>query len=105
NLQRDNRVLRDAIRQSSGFGNVVGKSEKMRVVFDLAMRVAQTTSNVLITGESGSGKEMIARAIHQNGPRANKPFVAINCTAIPETLLESELFGHAKGSFTGAIQR
>jgi DNA-binding NtrC family response regulator len=77
----------------------------MKNIFDLVSRISGATSNVLITGESGTGKEMIAKAIHESGPRANKPFVAINCTAIPENLLESELFGHAKGSFTGAIQR
>jgi two-component system response regulator HydG len=77
----------------------------MKSIFDLVQRVSGASSNVLITGESGTGKEMIAQAIHQSGPRAGKPFVAINCTAIPENLLESELFGHAKGSFTGAIQR
>ncbi|MGZ3687832.1 MAG: sigma-54-dependent transcriptional regulator [Bdellovibrionota bacterium] len=104
-LQRDNTALRKEIRRSWSMGEVIGKSAAMKEVFDLVARVSQATANVLITGESGTGKEMVARAIHQSGPRANKPFVAINCTAIPETLLESELFGHAKGSFTGAIQR
>jgi DNA-binding NtrC family response regulator len=104
-LQRDNTALRQEVRKSFSMGNVIGKSPSMKAIFDLVSRVSQATANVLITGESGSGKEMVARAIHQNGPRASKPFVAINCTAIPETLLESELFGHAKGSFTGAIQR
>ena len=104
-LQRDNTALRKEIKRTWTMGEVIGKSPGMKEVFDLITRVAQATANVLITGESGTGKEMIARAIHQAGPRANKPFTAINCTAIPETLLESELFGHAKGSFTGAIQR
>lgn len=104
-LQRDNTALRKEVKRSWSFGNVVGKSAGMKEIYDLVSRVSQATANVLITGESGTGKEMVARAIHQSGPRANKPFVAINCTAIPETLLESELFGHAKGSFTGAIQR
>jgi len=104
-LQRDNTALRSEIRKSYRVGEVLGKSPGMKEVFDLVNRVSQVTANVLITGESGTGKEMVAKAIHQSGPRANKPFVAINCTAIPETLLESELFGHAKGSFTGAIQR
>ncbi len=105
NLQRDNTALRQAVKRNWSLGNVIGKSASMKAVFDLVSRVSQATANVLITGESGTGKEMVARAIHESGPRSNKPFVAINCTAIPENLLESELFGHAKGSFTGAIQR
>ncbi len=104
-LQRDNTALRQELKRGWALGNVIGKSPGMKEVFDLVSRVSQATANVLITGESGTGKEMVARAIHESGPRANKPFVAINCTAIPENLLESELFGHAKGSFTGAIQR
>lgn len=104
-LQRDNTALRKEVKRTWKMGEVVGKSAGMKEVFDLVSRVAQATANILITGESGTGKEIVARAIHQSGPRVNKSFVAINCTAIPETLLESELFGHAKGSFTGAIQR
>ena len=104
-LQKDNSALRQEVKRSWGMGDVIGKSAGMKAVFDLVARVSNATANVLIMGESGSGKEMVARAIHQGGARAQKPFVAINCTAIPETLLESELFGHAKGSFTGAIQR
>ena len=104
-LKRDNTALRQEVKRSWSLGKLIGKSEGMKAVYDLVGRVAQATANVLITGESGTGKEMVARAIHQTGPRSQKPFVAINCTAIPETLLESELFGHAKGSFTGAIQR
>ncbi len=104
-LQIDNSALRKEVKRNWSLGNVIGKSAGMKAVFDLVGRVSQATTNVLITGESGTGKEMVARAIHQNGPRFGKPFVAINCTAIPETLLESELFGHARGSFTGAIQR
>ncbi len=104
-LKRDNTALREEVKKDFSLGKIVGKSQGMRTVFDLVKRVSQASSNVLITGESGTGKEMIAQAIHQSGPRAHKPFVAINCTAIPENLLESELFGHAKGSFTGAIQR
>jgi len=104
-LQKDNTALRLEVKKNWNFGNVIGKSESMKRIYDLVARIAGANSNVLITGESGTGKEMIAKAIHESGPRANKPFVAINCTAIPENLLESELFGHAKGSFTGAIQR
>jgi len=104
-LQRDNSALRQEVKKTFSMGKVIGKSAAMKSIFDLVSRVAGATANVLVTGESGSGKEMVARAIHESGPRALKPFVAINCTAIPETLLESELFGHAKGSFTGAIQR
>ncbi len=105
NLQRDNTALRHEIKRSWGMAGILGKSSGMKSVFDLVQRVSQATANVLITGESGTGKEIIAKAIHESGPRAQKPFVAINCTAIPETLLESELFGHGKGSFTGAVQR
>jgi two-component system, NtrC family, response regulator HydG len=104
-ITKENQLLRQEVKQSYKLGDVIGKSAGMRAIFDLVKRVSQSTANILVTGESGSGKEMIARAIHNSGPRASKPFVAINCTAIPETLLESELFGHAKGSFTGAIQR
>ncbi len=104
-LQRDNTALRKEVKRAWMMGDVIGKSPGMKEVFDLVTRVSQATANVLVIGESGSGKEIVARAIHQFGPRSNKPFIAINCTAIPETLLESELFGHAKGSFTGAIQR
>ncbi len=104
-LQQENQILKSEVRKSWSLGSLIGKSPGMRTVFDLVERVAHANANVLITGESGTGKEVVARAIHSLGPRAQHPFVAINCTAIPETLLESELFGHAKGAFTGAIQR
>ena len=104
-LQRDNTALRQEITRTWSVNGILGKSQNMKAVFDLVNRVSQATANILISGESGTGKEMVARAIHDCGPRAKKPFIAINCTAIPETLLESELFGHARGSFTGAVQR
>ena len=101
-LSLDLQTLRKELKQGWGLSNIIGKSAGMRSVFDLVERVAPSTANVLIQGESGTGKEVVARAIHSLGPRAQSPFIAINCTAIPEALLESELFGHAKGSFTGA---
>jgi two-component system response regulator HydG len=104
-LKIENQVLRSEVQKSVATGKLIGKSKSMHAVFDLIERVSKATANVLITGESGTGKEIVARAIHESGARAEKAFVAINCTAIPENLLESELFGHAKGSFTGAIVR
>jgi two-component system NtrC family response regulator len=98
----ENRYLREYAESSFGFENLIGRSHKMRELFDIATQVARHNSTVLLTGESGTGKELVAKAIHQNGPRRDKPFVTINCGAIPETLIESELFGHRKGSFTGA---
>lgn len=104
-LKRDNKILRDQVSRTRTFEGILGKSKKMQAVFDIISRVAQTSANVLVTGESGTGKEMVARALHETSQRAKAPFVAINCSAIPENLLESELFGHAKGAFTGAIQQ
>jgi len=101
-LQAEVTRLRQAVAREYEFSNIIGRSKPMREVFDLIRRVADTTVNVLIAGESGTGKEMVARAIHYNGPRRDHPFVAINCAAIPETLLESELFGHVRGAFTDA---
>jgi DNA-binding NtrC family response regulator len=102
-LTEENQRLRKEVHRRYGFGNIIGRSKPMADLFDLIERVAQGHSNVLITGESGTGKEMVARAIHYEGPRAQASFVALNCAAIPEGLLESELFGHARGAFTGAI--
>jgi two-component system, NtrC family, response regulator HydG len=102
----ENNTLRQAIKVSQGqLEGVVSKSAQFRGVIELCRRVAATPSTVLITGESGSGKEVISKALHHFSPRKDKPFVAINCSAIPETLLESELFGYAKGAFTGAADK
>lgn len=90
------------IGESDRFGDIIGKTPQMRKIYDLILRVASTPSNILITGESGTGKELVARSIHQHSQRADKPFVTINCAGIPESLIESELFGHTKGAFTSA---
>jgi two-component system NtrC family response regulator len=100
---KENRRLRDAVESQYRFGNIIGKSKKMRDIFDTIQKVAPAAATVLIEGESGTGKELVARSIHFNSPRRAKPFVAINCSALAENLLESELFGHEKGSFTGAV--
>jgi two-component system response regulator PilR (NtrC family) len=101
-LRKENILLKREIESKAGFANFIGKSEPMQKVFSLIRQVADTTSTVLITGESGTGKELVARAIHFNSPRKDCPFVTVNCGALPETLLESELFGYMKGAFTGA---
>lgn len=101
-LRKENILLRREIESRSGFENFIGTSEPMQKIFSLIRQVADTRSTVLITGESGTGKELVARAIHFNSTRKDKPFVTINCGALPETLLESELFGYMKGAFTGA---
>ena len=98
-------ATRTKLRQSGALGTLVGKSKEMQDIFSLIERVAPSTVSVLITGESGTGKEVVARTLHDLSPRRNKPFVAVNCAAIPETLIESEIFGHEKGSFTGAMER
>jgi len=90
-------------RPALGIPSIIGKSEKMQQVFEAIQRVSRTKANVLLRGESGTGKELVARAIHQFSPRADKPFVVVNCAALPESLIESELFGHERGSFTGAV--
>ncbi|MEP7076127.1 MAG: sigma-54 dependent transcriptional regulator [Acidobacteriota bacterium] len=102
-LFQENRVLRRELRKQYNFAEIVGKSDKLQGVFDLVNKVADTNANVLVRGESGTGKELIARSIHFNSSRFDKPFLAVNCGALPESLLESELFGHTKGSFTGAV--
>lgn len=103
NLEVENRVLKKELNKEYSFQNVVGNSEVMHRIFDLVKRVSMAPSNILITGESGTGKEVVAKAIHYNGPLKDKSFVTVNCGAIPESLMESEMFGHKKGSFTSAI--
>ena len=101
-LEEENRRLRRAVDRTASLGDLIGESHAMREIFALIKKVARGRSSVLITGESGTGKEVVARTLHYHGARADKPFVPINCTAIPEGLLESELFGHVRGAFTGA---
>ncbi|MDG0816328.1 sigma-54-dependent transcriptional regulator [Bdellovibrio svalbardensis] len=105
NIQRHNLVLKNELRTQHSFAGIIGKSSAMQNIFDLIQRIAPSNANVFIHGDSGTGKELVARALHKLSSRADKAFIAINCTAIPDSLLESELFGHAKGSFTGAHQR
>ena len=102
-LQRENLRLRQELEKRFGFDNLIGKSPSMIAIYEIIKQVAPTKTNVLICGESGTGKELVARAIHFSGPQKDKPFVAVNCAAIPEHLIESELFGHTKGAFTGAV--
>jgi len=102
-LETENTLLRQVIEDRYRLGTLIGKSEKMRALFDLVRKVAPTKTNILLSGESGTGKELVAKAIHYNSPRKDRPFVVLNCGAIPENLLESELFGHIRGAFTGAI--
>lgn len=102
-LQQDNEMLKKQVQSRYNFENIIGCSDKLREVFDLASKVAETDSSVLILGESGTGKELIAKAVHYNSRRSSRPLVAVNCAAIPENLLESELFGYVKGAFTGAV--
>jgi len=98
-------VARRRLRETGVLGSLVGNSPQMREIFTLIEQIAPSNVSVLITGESGTGKELVARTLHDLSPRRTKPFVAVNCAAIPETLIESEIFGHEKGSFTGAIER
>jgi two-component system response regulator PilR (NtrC family) len=103
-LSKECTTLKREVERQAQFENIITQSKKMKTVFQLIEKIAPTTSTVLITGESGTGKELIARAIHTNSKRKGAPFISVNCSAIPENLLESELFGHVKGAFTGAIR-
>jgi|UniRef100_A0A7C5AKP6 two-component system NtrC family response regulator len=102
-LVLQNRLLQEDLDKKYGFPNIVGESQAMREILALARRVAASRATVLVSGESGTGKELVARAIHQQSPRASKPFISVNCAALTETLLESELFGHERGAFTHAV--
>jgi two-component system NtrC family response regulator/two-component system response regulator HydG len=104
-LKRDNEQLRERLREKYKFSNIVGDSAELQAVFDVVKRAAPTRATVLVLGESGTGKELIAQAIHEESTRRDKPFIKVNCAALTESLLESELFGHEKGSFTGAVGR
>ena len=103
--ERELEVTRRKLRDTGFLGSLVGSSRKMQEMFAMIERVAPSNVSVLITGESGTGKELVARTLHELSPRRSKPFVAVNCAAIPETLIESEIFGHEKGAFTGAMER
>ncbi|MEA1967828.1 MAG: sigma-54 dependent transcriptional regulator [Thermodesulfobacteriota bacterium] len=101
-IVQENLMLRKAVQLKYSFGNIIGQSEPMQALYETIKKVAPTSANILIEGESGTGKELVAKSIHFNSPRNNKPFIAVNCSAFADTLLESELFGHEKGAFTGA---
>jgi two-component system response regulator AtoC len=103
-LRKENELLRKEVKKEYSFENIISKNKAMQRIFEVIKKVAPYKSTILITGESGTGKELVARALHYNSDRAQNPFIAVNCGAIPENLLESELFGHAKGAFTDAIR-
>jgi two-component system response regulator AtoC len=103
-LRKENKLLRKEVEKEYSFENIVSKNEKMQEIFEVIRKVASYKSTILITGDSGTGKELIARALHYHSDRSKNPFIPVNCGAIPENLLESELFGHAKGAFTDAIR-
>ncbi len=104
-LERENLYLKERLETQFDFSSIVGRSDPMKTMYETLSLVAPSDATVLINGESGTGKELVANAIHQNSPRKDKPFIKVNCAALPETLLESELFGHEKGAFTGAVAR
>jgi DNA-binding NtrC family response regulator len=102
-IQRENRILREEVQRKSGLGNLLGSTEAMNHLFESIKRVARSVSTVVVRGESGTGKELVARSIHEHSPRKTRPFISVNCAALPESLMESELFGYEKGAFTGAV--
>lgn len=102
-IQRENRILRDEIGRKNAMGDLLGSTEAMRHVFESIRRMARATTTIIIRGESGTGKELVARALHDQSPRRSRPFISVNCAALPESLMESELFGFEKGAFTGAV--
>jgi DNA-binding NtrC family response regulator len=102
-IQRENRILRQEISRKNALGDLIGSTDAMRHVFDFVKRMAKATSNVIVRGESGVGKELVARALHEQSPRRSRAFVSVNCAALPEGLMEAELFGYEKGAFTGAM--
>jgi transcriptional regulator with GAF, ATPase, and Fis domain len=104
-MERENLYLQEEIKQAHNFEEIVGQSEPLLAVLDRVRRVAPTDASVLITGETGTGKELFARAIHSSSTRKDKPLIKVNCAALPTGLVESELFGHEKGAFSGAISK
>jgi DNA-binding NtrC family response regulator len=102
-IQRENRILREEIRRKDSLGDLIGSTDAMRHLFSSIQRMARSDANVVIRGESGTGKELVARALHDQGPRRSKPFIGVNCAALPESLMEAELFGYERGAFTGAV--
>ena len=102
-VQRENRILRDELTRKQELGDLIGSTESMRHVLDSIRRMAKANTNVIVRGESGTGKELVARALHDQSPRRTKPFISVNCAALPESLMESELFGYERGAFTGAV--
>src|SRR5262249_23482239 len=104
-LYRENIALRDEVDRASMFEEIVGTSNRLKAVLSRIAKVAPTDSTVLVTGETGTGKELVARAIHKRSQRPRRAFVSVNCAALPPSLVSSELFGHEKGAFTGAVQR
>ena len=102
-IQRENRILRDEVARKQSGGDLIGSTDSMRDLFETIRKMALASTNVIIRGESGTGKELVARALHEQGPRRTRPFVSVNCAALPETLMEAELFGYERGAFTGAV--